>query len=188
MYAVIAEDPSDFETLKALIKRISGNPSTSIKGKGYSGCAEMLRKGASLFDSLNACTRYIICYDSDRDTVENRLQAIKEVFSRTKAKGEFCALIPKQEIESWILADLQSISKVIPSWRPTKEFHHPEEVDDPKEFVERLSREQQRPRYVHSIHNQRVAIHLDLAVVEKKCPSFKPLISIVKDGVGNVRV
>jgi hypothetical protein len=34
MYGVIAEDPSDVETLQVLVRRLSYNQSLPIKGKG----------------------------------------------------------------------------------------------------------------------------------------------------------
>jgi hypothetical protein len=45
MYGIIAEDNSDIECLKILIKRLAKNDSLKIKHKGYKGCANMLRDG-----------------------------------------------------------------------------------------------------------------------------------------------
>jgi hypothetical protein len=45
VYGVIAKDPSDIETLRLLIRRLSNNSGLPLKGKGYGGCGEMLRKG-----------------------------------------------------------------------------------------------------------------------------------------------
>jgi hypothetical protein len=189
MYGLIGEDKSDVDTLKILIRRIANNDTVSIKAKGYSSCGEMLKKGARqlhLFKALG-CKKFIICYDSDRDCPKKRKQEIVDkVISKVGFKGVFCALVPIQEIESWILADLKAVSKIITSWNPTEEINHPETVKDPKEYLEKLSRQQQRPRYSHATHNPIIARHLDIAKVSMKCSSFRPLIDIVKDSKGNI--
>jgi hypothetical protein len=68
-------------------------------------------------------------------------------------------VIPVQELEAWILADLSSVSKVITSWAP-KDVLSPESINDPKEHLERLSKEHQKPKYIHAIHNQKIAHYL----------------------------
>lgn len=186
MYVLIAEDKSDFETLKIIIARLSEEKGVSIKGKGYKGCAEMLRKGAALFDAFPRGNRFIVCYDSDREDPDSRYIAACQVFLNSKVTGEFCAVVPKQEIEAWILADIECAKKVCTSWAPDPE-PNPEAISDPKEYLERLSQNsKKRPVYAHATHNPRMAEHLDLDKVEQKCPSFKPLASIVKKGKGNV--
>jgi hypothetical protein len=88
---------------------------------------------------------------------------------------ETCVLIPVQEIEAWILADIQAVTKIFSGWLPD-EIHNPEAIPSPKEHLEALSRQaNRRPRYSHAVHNPRVAQHLDLEKVYRKCPSFRPL-------------
>ena len=68
MYAVIGEDDSDVEMLRVLMCRLANNKPLKIKLFGYSGCGEMLRKGAKqlqLFQKFG-CTRFVVCYDADR--------------------------------------------------------------------------------------------------------------------------
>lgn len=177
MYGIIGEDSSDVGTLKVIIRRLANNNSLPIDAKGYGGCAEMLRKGARqlrLFAGKGV-TRFIICYDADRSIPKNRHEeARQKIWVEANVVGDCCIVIPVQELEAWILADLSSVTKVIKGWVPG-DVKTPEHLTDPKEHLEKLSRQQQRPRYIHAIHNERIAHHLDLAKVASRCPSFVPL-------------
>lgn len=190
MYGVIGEDRSDVETLKVIIRKLAKNENVQIKSKGYGSCGEMLRKGATqlkAFEKLN-CTRFIACYDSDRATAKDRKkELIEKVFTPAALSGECCALVPIQELESWILADLKAVTNVIKSWRPENEEKNPEKINDPKEYLEKLSRKNHRPLYSHATHNPIVAKYLDLDKVHERCISFHPLAAIVQNGKGNLR-
>lgn len=190
MYAVIAEDKSDVETLTTLIRRIAESNSVSVSGKGYSGCSEMLRKGArqlKQFHAVGRARRYVVCYDSDRDDPAKRYRDLMDKVIRPSGiHAPICALIPVQEIEAWILADVKAVTKVITGWVPDRDILHPETINDPKEYLERMSRNDQRPRYSHATHNSKIAKYLDLGLLRTKCPSFEPLFNIVTLGTGNI--
>ena len=180
MYALLAEDNSDVETLRVLIRRLAHNSTLPIKGKGYGGCGEMLQKGARdirLFAKLGH-KRFVICYDADGpDPAQHRQVVIDKIIKPSGHAIPSClALVPVQELEAWILADLhQAVPKVISSWKPSA-IPKPETIASPKEHLASLSRgSNKKPRYVYAMHNSKVAEHLDLSTVAKKCPSFRPL-------------
>ena len=80
--------------------------------------------------------------------------------------------IPVQELEAWILADIECVTNVIPSWKPNL-VSNPEGISSPKEYITRLSRDSRRkPLYMHAVHNEKMAAYLDLPKVAAKCPSF----------------
>ena len=54
MYGMIGEDESDIDTLKVIVRRLAANDRLPIKAKGYSGCAEMRRKGARQLQAFRA--------------------------------------------------------------------------------------------------------------------------------------
>jgi hypothetical protein len=185
VYGLIAEDSSDVETLKVLIRRLAHNSALRIEGKGYEGCGEMLRKGAKQLRLLAdlGCTRFIIGYDSDGDPpAERRQEAMEKIVTPSGIKASAClALVPVQEIEAFLLADIQAVSKIIPSWKPEPVLN-PEQISSPKEHLQKLSRDsKQRPRYAHATHNPQIAKYLDLERVRQKCPSFRALIKFVVD-------
>ncbi len=182
MYGILGEDRSDVATLKVLVRRLARNESLSVKAKGYSGCAEMLRKGArqlKLFRSLH-CTRFIVCHDADGPDPRPKRDLVRERIIRPSGiDAGYCIVVPVQELEAWILADIESASNIFPSWTPPA-IDNPEQVLSPKEHLEKLSRDsRQRPRYSHATHNERMAAHLDLVKVSKKCPAFRQLEAFV---------
>lgn len=189
MYAILGEDNSDVEMLSILVKRIAKKNNLSVKKMGYGGCAEMLLKGARQVKAYSklGCSKFIICYDSDRSCPKERhSEIIEKIIKKSAINAEFCALVPIQEIESWILADLDSVSKIIPSWKPKKIIHNPENQNDPKEFLEDLSKtSQKRPLYSHATHNPRIAEHISLEAIARKCPSSRPLFELIQGVGGN---
>ena len=193
MYVVIAEDDSDFNCLQVLIKRLANDQSVSIKGQGFGCCGDMLKKSAnvlSLWDKNENYRKFIICYDKDKDNAQKRYE---EVISKIikpsgikKPENLICILIPTEEVEAWILADIQAVSKVIPSWQPKDIYPSPERIENPKEVLKRLSRiNKPRPLYNHASDNEKIMGHLDLAVLKNKCPSFAELAAFVESGKAN---
>lgn len=134
MYGILGEDKSDVATLKVLIRRLERSDSIPVKTKGYDGCGEMLRKGAKqlrLFTRLG-CNRFVVCYDSDGEEPNARYHKIVESIIRpsglTGLREIICILIPVQEIEAWILADIEAVSNIIKSWHP-KPIYNPETIN-----------------------------------------------------------
>ena len=192
MYGVLGEDKSDVATLKVLIRRLAHDKPVLIKTKGYSGCGEMLKEGGKqlkLFAKLG-CNRLIICYDSDNEEPENRYQeVVKRIIKKSGLTGLkteiICILIPVQELEAWILADIEAVTHIFKNW-PPKPISNPESIENPKEYLEKLSRDaKNRPRYNHATHNEKIAQYIDLNKIIKKCSSFNPLVELVESGFGN---
>ncbi|WP_436629224.1 DUF4276 family protein [Herbaspirillum rubrisubalbicans] len=190
MYGIIGEDSSDVEMLVEIVKRLSGDERLSVKRQGFSGSGELFKKGKLTLQTFSRlrCSRFIVVYDSDGDSPDVRKRRIvEEIVNRSGVEGEFCALIPTQEIEAWILADIECVSRHFPGWRPTREFRNPENISNPKELLRSLSREgAAKPRYSNATHNPVLARYLDLDLVFSRCPSFHPLRTLVAEGKGNV--
>jgi hypothetical protein len=129
-----------------------------------------------------------VCYDSDRaDPGLRRQRVLDQVIKPSGITEPICVLVPVQEIEAWILADLDCVKSVIKSWRSKKAIPNPESITNPKEYLIKLSRENGRPLYAHATHNPVVARTLDLDKVHAKCPSFRPLVELVQRGNGNLK-
>jgi len=183
-YAVLGEDLSDGETLRVLIRRLARNERLTVKVKGYDGCGQLLRKGARDLDEFwnQGYDRFVVAYDADRDGPAARLaEAHARVVAPSRAVDSACCIVvPVEELEAWLLADVSAVSKRWPGWRP-EPIANPERVRDPKEHLEKLSRDsQRRPRYSHAVDNPMLAGLIDLEIVEKKCPSFRVLAEFVR--------
>jgi hypothetical protein len=246
MYVVIAEDQSDVNCLKVLIKRLEKhkwiekklkiweedkklewierrkedwfneknfkkdikqlyedhrnilleeykkNSGVTVIGKGFDCCGNMLNKGAKFFQlhSNNKDTfKFIVCHDRDEKSQEEIYnKVVSEIIDNANIKSDklICILIPTEEIEAWILADIHAVSKVITSWQPTEKFSSPETEPEPKEILRRLSRiNKPKPLYSHNTHNEQVMKYIDLAIVKSKCPSFAVLANFVEKDIAN---
>ena len=177
MYGILGEDRSDAETLTTLVRRLKSDDSLPVKRKGYEGGALLLRKGANQLRAFAdlGCSRYVVCHDSDGPDPTARRQQVLDQVVKPSGVGPCCIVIPVQELEAWILADIAAVTAIMSSWHPT-EIGSPEHITSPKEHLERLSRDaRKKPRYSHATHNEQVAKYLNLDRVAAKCPSFRPL-------------
>lgn len=180
MYAILGEDRSDTDTLKVIVHRLLANPSLKVYVKGYSGSGELKRKGAKQIKlyAKQGVSRFIICRDSDTRPQEEVLSEMHEaIVVPSGVAHPCCKVVPVQELEAWILADLEKVQHVIPSWRPLpKPISQPETIQHPKEHLIRLSHgANHKPRYRPVTFNPQMAKFLDLATVYTKCPSFRAL-------------
>jgi hypothetical protein len=184
LYGILGEDDTDAETLKAIVAKMVG-ASVKIHTKGFGGKDKLLNKGSGqiTFFRAKGCMKFIVCHDSDCDDPSiNYAKVSERIVKPAGIPDECCILIPVHMIEAWILANIEAVSNVIRSWKP-KPIANPEKITNPKSELKRLSRtEGGRPLYSHETHNQQVAKHLDLAIVEKKCPSFRPLVEFMRQG------
>lgn len=189
MFVVLAEDDTDFQTFKVIIRRLLGDAGITIKGRGYDGCGDMLNKGARFLAALNPPENFrcIVVHDCDGVGAEERQkQVVQRIFAPAKVRAKCGVVVPKEEVEAWILADLDSLSAVIPNWKSPLNYARPEEIRNPKEQLHRLARDaKSRPRITEA-NNPKLASALRLDIVASKCPSFQSLVDVVCHGKANV--
>lgn len=175
MFAVLAEDISDAETIATIVKLHFANNSLSIKRKGYGGAGGLCAKGARDIRSWAArgIERFIVCHDADSGDPKLALQKVEERIVRPAGASEAsCITIPVQEIEAWLIADELAVSTVIPTFK-LKATLNPESIANPKEWLVKESRASNgKPLYSPKTFNPAVAKHLRLDLVKRKCPSF----------------
>jgi hypothetical protein len=166
--------------LRTIVRRLRDDDRLPVKGRGFSGAGNLLNCGAAelRFLSRAGCVKLIVCYDADgRDPAARRDEVIRKIV-KPSGVGDCCVVIPVQEIEAWILADLDCLTKIFKFkvWNP-KPYDSPELVPKPSDELIRYCRELKPiPReYLKTAHNPRAAEHLDFVVVRRKCPSFRVL-------------
>jgi Domain of unknown function (DUF4276) len=184
VYGVIGEGDSDTETLKVLIRRLAENPRLPVKIKSFGGCSRMLKDGARQLQAFIdiGMKKLIVAYDADGHPTEQcKNLVISRIVQPSQTENICCALIPKEEIEAWILADVEALEKVCRWWRVSPVTGDPESIPNPKDHLEGLNRHWKgKPAYSHVVHNSRVAGFLNLDTVHRRCPSFRPLKEFVK--------
>lgn len=193
MFAIFAEDKSDFETLKKIIKKISGNERLQIKGKGFDGGSELLKDGAKSIRAISkipGVRKFIVCHDADSCCHKKKTEEIYEKVIKPSGVDEakILALVPTAMLESWILADINACRNVFKAMPPQKEILQPESIRDAKDHLARICRERTVPKYSNATHNQIIADYLDLQKVYQRCPSFRGLAQAVDEVSGIQRV
>jgi hypothetical protein len=115
--------------------------------------------------------------DADRHFRE-RYNAISEGFEPFRSKGFNClAIIPKEMIESWLLADVTAINSLGDGTNPVNQSPNPETLwgdkDDPnsnypknylKRNLEKFGLENTRETYAQ------IAENADIEVLKRRCP------------------
>jgi Domain of unknown function (DUF4276) len=184
MLAIFGEDQSDFDTLKTMVRTLKNDQGLKVKGKGYGGCGNLLKACARDIKELHrqGYKKFVVCHDADGQPPEEIRQTVLERVINPGGlvlSSDCIVLIPVQEIEAWILADLSSVSNIFKGWKP-QGISNPENISKPKKYLEKLSRDHKlRPRYSHAIHNSRIAKYLNYEVIKSKCPSFRPLLQFL---------
>jgi hypothetical protein len=179
MIGIFGEDYSDFATLKEIVRSLTENRSLTINGRGFGGKGNLLNKCADHLKTFyeDGYRHFVICHDSNGDEaslIRERVHRRIVAPSGIPADG-CCIVVPVQEIEAWILADIRSARKIFPSWRPAP-VRNPERMTKPSRELERMSRQKNlRPRYSHPTHNPQIVQYLNLDKVAEHCPSFRPL-------------
>ncbi len=192
VYGVMGEDDSDVESVSAFVKRLrqlagKDPPKVKIHCTGYKGCAEMLRMGAVQLSiwAQAGVTRAVVCYDADRSDPADRLAELEKMVAKSGITIACGLIVPVQELEAWLLADVVKLHNVFGLLRKKKPklkaIKSPESINDPKEHLVRLSHHPERHEalYHPPTHNVVMAEKVDLALVKRKCPSFGKLVAFV---------
>jgi hypothetical protein len=187
-HGVLGEDLSDADAVAALVRRLREERNLArikIKRHGYEGCAQLMRKGAEQlkFWAKTGCLRAVICHDADKNDPETvRHQVEKRIIRKSRFKIPCCAVVPTQELEAWLLADIQKLGELYSWCSGLKEISEPEQIQDPKEHLIRLTRhpDTHETHYHPPTDNEAMARIVDLDLVERKCPSFAVLADFVR--------
>lgn len=187
-YGVLGEDDSGAEPVAVFIRRLRaqrGLAPVKVRPYGYDGCGQLLRKGAAQLKAWAhaGCTRAVICYDADRDDPsERRARVVRDIIRESGVRIPCCALVPVQEIEALLLADVAKLVSLFSWCIDLAQPARPESINDPKEHLIRLTAhpDSQRRPYHPPTHNRVMADLVDLALVEQRCPSFSALAEFVR--------
>lgn len=171
---VITEDESDFTVLEIIASKIIQKRSFSFKKTIAHGCGA-LRKNCGKWAHLlqkRGCELLIVVHDLDRND-EIKLRAEIETKTRSTKYRDSLILIPKEELEAWLLADPTALKKCFQLPKTPKTPVHPEQIKSPKEFLRDLIWKHGKKRYVNTVHNSKIAVEINPLLLEK-CNSFTP--------------
>jgi Domain of unknown function (DUF4276) len=178
--AVIAEDDTDCDAIKNIIRRVL-DENVSTKKWASNGCSTLRRKLSAKLSSLSddGCNAFIVIHDLDRnpengmlnDEAQLRRVLEKSASDINRSARHIC--IPIEELEAWFWADPKVIEYI--GKGKGKASANPRSVVQPKEALIKLSRdEKRRPRYSTNM-NAEIAGRLDLDLCAQRCESFRDL-------------
>jgi hypothetical protein len=173
---IIAEDRSDVEVVRTVLKKISRRPFTVQKFVGH-GCGRIMGKCAAWAENLHrsGCTHLVLVQDLDgKDPVE--LSSKLATALEPGPIQQRIVVLAVQEIEAWLLTDSAAIRSALSLRRPIRRIADPEKIPRPKEYLRDLlfRASGNTLRYVNTIHNSKIADRVSVASL-RRCPSFRPL-------------
>lgn len=182
---VIAEDSSDADVVRVLVRRICGEGWTTIRGVGR-GCATARKKAARWLNQFatRGVSHTILLHDLDRSSEHGQLNDEDELRRRLDAipvpsgmRRLIC--IPVEELEAWFWASPEVLGTV--ARRPKEAHPNPHLIRGPKEQLMVLSRDPRTQRARYSTNeNKHLAEVLDLDACAERCPSFVQLRDFLK--------
>lgn len=179
---IIAEDNSDFETAKILIKRILNRDNLSFKKAVGNGCGKLRRKALDYAIDLRkrGCDMLILIHDLDKHVHRELLEDLHLKLEDAPIDKKFVC-IPIEELEAWFLGDPQAIKNTFNLARIPRFKGRPETINSPKETLgEQIYLCSNKSTiFLNTKHNQKIAAHICIETVKQRCPSFDLLHNFV---------
>ena len=141
-----------------------------------------VRKASAFAEELlRSCEKVIILGDADCDEKRERerLQRIYEHLPEGLRRSVHICIIV-HELESWLLADENAISRVL--GKNVKPVENPESIHNAKEYLEGLFEKGGKKQHLLA---EEIAKHVDVEKLRRKCASFADFERMVRNG--NVR-
>ena len=180
---IIAEDISDVESIKEIISRLRKQKCEFEKFTGK-GCGKIKKKcqGWASALKLKGCKYLVLVHDLDRNNYQVLYDSINGALSPCPIDN-YLISIPVEELEAWLLADLDCIQKYFSIQTKLHIKGMPESVYSPKEKIEELVyiRSKKKQQYLNAEHNPKIFKKINLTLINNKCPSFSKLKSFISE-------
>jgi hypothetical protein len=180
---VIAEDNSDIEVINEIISKYLPQEEYKIKKFVGNGCGKLRNKCDSWTNNLfkSGCEYVFIFHDLDRYK-EKELRRTLENKVCPKVNPKSLIVIPKEELEAWLLSDAKALKKVFGLEKEPKKISNCEVIESPKEHIRDLMYKLGKKRYLNTVHNKKIAKETCLSNFQR-CKSFKPFGDFITDNL-----
>ena len=166
------------EAIKEIAKKLGIKPII----RRQRGRINVRKASAFANELLRSCEKVIILGDADcnEEGERKRLQEIyKSLPEGLRESVHICIIV--HELESWLLADENAISRVL--GKNVRAVPNPESIHDAKEYLEELF-EEVGEKYLTKFGGE-IAKHVNVEKLREKCASFADFEWMVRNG--NVR-
>lgn len=171
---IIAEDESDVAVLRELTLSLVRPHLLGVKRYVGRGCGKLRRKCRVWAQLLvhQGCPWVVVVHDLDRYD-ERGLRRELQLALATAGAQATLVLIPKKEIEAWLLYDACAIARAFRQERKPQLPGNPESLRDPKKYLRDIVWRLYRKTFLHTVHNGQIAKHIDVLRL-RRSPSFTP--------------
>jgi len=161
---IIAEDNSDVDVMKAIALTILRPRNVAFKRFVGDGCGKLRRKCAAWATNLvrQGCRWVAVVHDLDTNEEESLRNTLTAAVDAANAEAAV-VVIPRREIEAWLLYDASAIANAFGEVKRPRLPGDPEMLTDPKRHLEQLVWRTYRKRYLNTVHNAKIALHIDVS-------------------------
>lgn len=171
---VIAEDDSDVAVIREVTLSLLKPKPVNFKKFVGGGSGKLRRKCAAWGRNLvqQGCRWIIVIHDLD---VHNEIQLRQELEAAIRPAGARASvvLLPKREIETWLLYDAAAIAAAFRESSRAPLPGNPESLLDPKKHLRNLVWKAYRKEYLNTVHNELIAKRINLNSL-RRSQSFAP--------------
>jgi Domain of unknown function (DUF4276) len=177
---IIAEDESDVAVIREITLTLLKPSTIGFKRFVGNGCGKLRRKCGAWAKILvdQGCHCIAVAHDLDTNNEAQLRAELETAVAPAKAQASV-VLIPRREIEAWLLYDAEAIAKAFREHKRPALPGNPEALGDPKKHLRNLVRAKYGKRYLHTVHNVLIAKHINVARLAGS-HSFAPHLNFVQ--------
>jgi hypothetical protein len=177
---IIAEDDSDVVVIKEFTRSLTKPLKISFKRFVGKGCGKLRRKCGAWADNLvrQGCQWIVLVHDLDENHEQTLRTQLTKAIADVRAKATV-VLIPRNEIEAWLLYDADAIAKAFKERKKPRLPHDPERLPDAKGFLGKLVDKEYSKQYLNTQHNELIAKHVSISLL-RRSQSFAPHLNFVE--------
>jgi uncharacterized protein DUF4276 len=171
---IIAEDDSDVAVLREVTLSLLRPHRIGFKRFVGNGCGKLRRKCGAWARNLvqQGCRWIVVVHDLDVHDEQNLRAELTAAVFPAGAQASV-VLIPKREIEAWLLYDSHAIARAFRETHPPQLPGNPESLRDPKKHLRDLIWKKYQKEYLNTVHNCAIAKYLQLSLLRQSA-SFAP--------------
>lgn len=183
LIGVIAEDNSDVDCIKHLVRKIRSDSNFGFKKFVGQGCGKISRKANAWAKVLKTqgCSSLILIHDLDRNSKIDLMGKLQSAINPSPIDNHLIC-IPVEEMEAWFLSDEDAFKSVFSITKKCNLPKKPESVQSPKEYIGDIVRKMTDSKvdYLNTKHNEKISEVISVDKIAEKCESFNELMQFVK--------